>query len=82
MAWIMIFKAIQDNDSNAINELNMGILPVKDHLDSQSQIIKLGGTVSSSVSYELTDEKIPVELIAIDSILTGEEIGSHEYIIE
>lgn len=82
MAWIMIFEATQDNDPNAINELNMGILPDEDHLDSQSQIIKPGGTVSSSVSYELTDEKTPVELIAIDNILTGEEIGSHEYTIE
>lgn len=82
LAWIMIFEAIQDNDPNAINELNVGILPDEDHLDSQSQIIKPGGTVSSSVSYELTDEKTPVELIAIDNTLTGEEIGSHEYTLE
>lgn len=76
--WILLFKAIQDNDPNAINELEVGILPDKAHLDSQMQTIKPGGTVSSSVSYELDDTDTPVELI-VENIVTGEEYGSHTY---
>lgn len=78
LIWISLFKAIQDNDPNAINELEVGILPDEAHLDSQMQTIKPGGTVSSSVSYELDDTDTPVELI-VENIVTGEEYGSHTY---
>lgn len=78
MVWIMITKAVQDNDPNAINELDIGILPDEAHLDSQMQTIKPGGTVSSSVSYELDDLDTPVELI-VENIVTGEVYGTHTY---
>jgi len=81
MIWIMITRAIQDNDPNAINELNVGILPDEAHLDSQMQTIKPGGTVSSSVSYELTDLETPVEII-VENIATGEVYGSYTYDIK
>ena len=81
MIWIMITKAVQDNDPNAVNELNVGILPDEAHLDSQMQTIKPGGTVSSSVSYELDDLETPVELI-VENIITGEVYGSHTYKIK
>lgn len=76
--WIMIMNAIQDNDPNAVNELDVGILPDEAHLDSQMQTIKPGGTVSSSVSYELDDLETPVEL-TLENIATGETYGSHTY---
>jgi hypothetical protein len=81
MVWIMITKAIQDNDPDVVNELNVGTLPDEAHLDSQMQTIKPGGTVSSSVSYELDDLETPVELI-VENIVTGEVYGSHTYEIE
>lgn len=76
--WIMIMNAVQDNDPNAVNELDVGILPDEAHLDSQMQTIKPGGTVSSSVSYELDDLETPVEL-TLENIATGETYGSHTY---
>lgn len=81
MVWIMITKAVQDNDPNAVNELEVGILPDDAHLDSQMQTIKPGGTVSSSVSYELDDLETPVELI-VENIVTGEVYGSHTFEIK
>ncbi|HDV0866326.1 TPA: DUF5067 domain-containing protein [Enterococcus faecalis] len=64
LAWILNFKAIQDNDPNKINELQMSGLPDDQFLDSQTAEIKPGGTVSSAVAYELSDETTPVTLIA------------------
>jgi hypothetical protein len=81
-AWIMSFEAVQDNDPNAVNELDVGVLPDEEHLDSQMQTIKPGGTVSSSISYELTDDETPVTLTAIENIVTGEALGSHDFPIE
>jgi hypothetical protein len=78
MIWIMIMSAVQDNDPNVVNELNVGVLPDEAHLDTQMQTIKPGGTLSSSVSYELTDLETPVELI-LENIATGEVYGSHTY---
>lgn len=63
-AWIMNFKAIQDNDPNKVNELKMGSLPDEQFLKSQTAEIKPGGTVSNAVAYELSDETTPVTLIA------------------
>lgn len=79
--WIFITKAIQDNDPNVVNELQVGILPDEAHLDSQMQTIKPGGTLSSSISYELTDLETPVELI-VENMITGEVYGTHTYDIK
>ena len=75
-AWILNFKAIQDNDPNAVNELNIGSLPDQQFLDSQTQDIKPGGTVSNAVAYELDDTTTPVTLVAGD--LFGTEYGKTE----
>lgn len=76
-AWIFNLKAIQDNDPNAINELEVGLLPDDAFLDSQTQTIKQGGTVANAVAYELDDTTTPVILVAEDIILG--EIGRQEF---
>lgn len=76
-AWIFNLKAIQDNDPNAINELEVGLLPDDAFLDSQTQTIKQGGTVANAVAYELDDTTTPVILVAED-IIFG-EIGRQEF---
>ena len=73
-AWIAMFTAIQDNDPNAINELNMGMLPDDQFLDSQVEVIKQGGTVANAVAYELDDDVTPVTLKAT--------LGEQEYTIK
>ncbi|WP_313627545.1 DUF5067 domain-containing protein [Enterococcus italicus] len=75
-AWILNFKAIQDNDPNAVNELNVASLPDEQFLDSQTQDIKPGGTVSNAVAYELDDTTTPVTLVAED--ILGTEYGKTE----
>lgn len=76
-AWILVFEAVQDNDPNVVNTLNMGMLPDDKYLDSQMQNIKVGGTISNAVAYELDDETTPVTLIATDVL--GEEYGSQTF---
>lgn len=73
--WLFLFTAIQDNDPNAVNELQVAALPDDEFLESQMQTIKEGGTVSSAVAYELTDTTTPVQLVASDD-LGMTEIGS------
>ena len=76
-SWIMNFKAVQDNDPNAINELQIASLPDKNFLQSQMSQIKPGGTVANAVAYYLTDTTTPVKLTAED--MMGTEYGSFEY---
>lgn len=76
-AWIMNFKAVQDNDPNAVNELNVAMLPDEKFTDSQSAQIKPGGTVSMAMAYELTDEETPVTLIAGD--ILGKKFGKADF---
>lgn len=66
--WMFMIKAIQDNDPNAVNTLNIGSLPDDQFLESQTQEIKQGGTVQNAVAYELDDETTPVELVASDDV--------------
>ena len=77
-AWISIFKAIQDNNKDSVNELDVGSLPDDRFLDSQSEEIKVGGTVEMAVSYELDDTTTPVKLTA-ENIVTGKSLGSMTY---
>lgn len=79
-AWIMNFTAVQDNDPNMVNELNVGMLPDEQYLDSQMAQIKPGGTVSSAVAYELTDAETPVTLTA--GSMLGDDFGSFDYEIK
>ena len=76
-SWIMNFKAVQDIDPNAINELQIASLPDKNFLQSQMSQIKPGGTVANAVAYYLTDTTTPVKLTAED--MMGTEYGSFEY---
>lgn len=78
-AWIFNFKAIQDNDPNAVNELEVGMLPDNAFLDSQTQTIKQGGTVANAVAYELDDTTTPVTLVAEDMLMG--EIGRQDFAI-
>lgn len=77
-AWIAVFEAIQDNDPNAINTLNVGMSPDDSFLDSQSQTIKKDGTVANAVAYELDDLETPVTLVAKQGLM-GEELGRQDY---
>lgn len=78
-AWVMSFEVVQDNDPNAVNTLNMGMLPDDQFLDSQLQSIKVGGTVSNAVAYELDDTTTPVTLTAQN--ILGEQYGSQEFAV-
>lgn len=80
-AWIGTFTAIQDNDPNAVNELNVASLPDAQFLDSQLQDIKNGGTVANAVAYELDDETTPVELVASND-LGMTEIGRATFTLQ
>ena len=75
--FILDFNAIQDNNPNAVNELDVGSLPDDRFLDSQSETIKKGGTVENAIAYELDDLVTPVELVATDGL--DEVIGKATY---
>lgn len=72
LAWIAVFTAVQDNDPNAVNTLNVASLPDMQYIDSQNQEIKPGGTVSNAIAYTLDGTTTPVTLIAKNSM--GKEI--------
>ena len=72
--FIFMFEAFQDNDPNAENTLDVGSLPDDAFLDSQMENIKVGGTVSNAIAYELDDTTTPVLLVAGGTF--GDEIGS------
>lgn len=71
------FTAYQDNNPNAENELNVGLLPDDRFLDSQTENIKKGGTVENAISYELDDLNTPVDLVATEGL--DEVIGKATY---
>ena len=77
-AWMVVFTAVQDNNPNAINELDVGMSPDDSFLDSQSETIKQDGTVKNAVAYELDDLETPVTLIANQGIL-GDELGRQDF---
>ena len=73
------FRAYQDNNPNAYNELDFGVLFSDDRFrDSQTENIKKGGTVENAVAYELDDLTTPVKLVALKSLL-GDKVGSVTY---
>ena len=51
----------------------MGSLPDDAFLDTQTENIKAGGTLSNAIAYELDDTTTQVELVAGGMI--GDEIG-------
>lgn len=80
-AWIAMFTCIQDNNPNAINELEAGMLPDDRFLDSQMETIKKDGTVENAMSYELDDLETPVTLKATRGV-GGEELGEQTFEIK
>lgn len=78
MNWIYVFSAFQDNNPNAVNELEIASLPDDRFLESQMEQIKKGGTVQNAVAYELDDQTTPVDLVA-SSDLGRTEIGRTTY---
>jgi hypothetical protein len=75
--FIFHFNAYQDNNPNAVNELEVGSLPDDRFLDSQTETIKKGGTVENAIAYELDDLVTPVELVATEGL--DEVIGKATY---
>jgi len=73
MEFIFTFEAFQDNDPDRENTLDVGSLPDAAFLDTQTENIKAGGTLSNAIAYELDDTTTPVELVAGGMI--GDEIG-------
>lgn len=81
MAWIAMFDAIQDNNPNAINRLEISSLPDGKFSNTQIETIKKGGTVENAVAYQLDDLTTPVTLRANRGI-GGEELGSQTFEIK
>jgi hypothetical protein len=77
-AWMVVFTAIQDNNPNSINELEVGALPDDRFLDTQLEKIKQDGTVENAVAYELDDLETPVTLVANQGI-GGKELGRQDF---
>jgi hypothetical protein len=81
LAWSVVFTAIQDNDPNRVNELEVGALPDNRFLDTQLENIKKGGTVENAIAYELDDIETPVKLIATQGI-GGKKLGEQTFEIK
>jgi len=79
--WLAVFEAVQDNDPNAVNTLEVGALPDDQFLDSQTETIKKGGTVKNAIAYELDDLETPVTLIATQGI-AGDKLGEQTFNIK
>lgn len=79
--WMAVFEAVQDNDPNAVNTLEVGGLPDDQFLDSQLETIKKNGTVKNAVAYELDDLETPVKLIATQGI-GGDKLGEKTFNIK
>lgn len=80
-AWTAMFTCVQDNDANAVNELEAASLPDERFLDSQMETIKKDGTVESAVAYDLDDTETPVVLKATQGI-GGADLGEQTYNIK
>ncbi|WP_235860293.1 DUF5067 domain-containing protein [Rossellomorea aquimaris] len=78
MGWLAVFEAVQDNNPNAVNTLEVGGLPDEQFLDSQLETIKKDGTVKNAVAYELDDLETPVTLIATQGI-GGDKLGEQTF---
>lgn len=69
---------MQDNNSDTVNELEVGSFYDPEPTDSMLEKIKQGGTASGAVAYELDDESTPVELVATDNFGQS-EIGRQRF---
>ena len=73
-SWILYMSAVQDNNPDMINELNISAHPDSGLVDNQMSDIKPGGTLRNAVGYELSDTTTPVTLTA--SLFGMTEYGS------
>ena len=82
-AWFASFPegAIQDNDKNKVNKLQVALHPDKALVNDQMSKIKKDGTVSGAIAYKLTDLTTPVKLTAYKGI-GGIELGSQEFAVK
>lgn len=80
-AWMVVFEAVQDNDPNLVNTLEVGSHPDDQYLDTQLENIKQNGTVTNAVAYELDDLETPVTLIATQGIM-GDKLGEQNFEIK
>lgn len=78
MAWLAVFTAVQDNDKNMVNELQVAGHPDDSLIDTQDAKIKKGGTVKNAVAYELSDEVTPVTLKATQGV-NGKKLGEKNF---
>ena len=76
--FVVYFTAIQDNDPNKVNELDLGSYLDPETSDTQLEQIKKGGTVAGTISYELDDLTTPVDLVASKSF-SQDEIGRQTF---
>ena len=80
-AWIFKFTAIQDNDPNMVNELEVSSLPDDSFLDTQMASIKEGGTLESCVGYVLDDTETPV-ILQVKDWFSDKDLGSQTFEIK
>lgn len=82
-AWFASFPegAIQDNDKNKVNKLEVAMHPDKNLVKDQMSKIKKDGTLSGAIAYKLTDLNTPVKLTAYKGI-GGIELGSQEFAVK
>lgn len=82
-AWFASFPegAIQDNDKNKVNKLEVATHPDKNLVKDQMSKIKKDGTLSGAIAYKLTDLTTPVKLTAYKGI-GGIELGSQEFAVK
>lgn len=76
--FVVYFTAIQDNDPNKVNELDLGSYIDPETSDTQLEQIKKGGTVAGTIAYELDDLATPVDLVASKSF-SQDEIGRETF---
>lgn len=79
--WLAVFEAVQDNNPNSVNTLEVGGLPDNQYLESQMETIKKNGTVKNAIAYELDDLETPVTLIARQGI-AGDKLGEQNFDIK
>lgn len=82
-AWFASFPegAIQDNNKNKVNKLEVAMHPDKNLVKDQMSKIKKDGTLSDAIAYKLTDLFTSVKLTAHKGV-GGVELGSQEFSVK
>jgi hypothetical protein len=82
-AWFASFPegAIQDNNKNKVNKLEVAMHPDKNLVKDQMSKNKKDGTLSDAIAYKLTDLFTSVKLTAHKGV-GGVELGSQEFSVK